>query len=377
MPERSFFPLEVPATGDDLRGDYPVIEVPQEARQAAANALRDGQTHYVPVPGIPSLRDAVAHFLGSLGVDVPGEQVIITGGMQEARFLALQGVTPLDTTSMLAARGDRQARFLAVHDAVYDTIHIAVPEVADPGVRLALKVRKRHVTTMPTDEELGLLPSPDAIRSALAQGSNLIYLESPSRLTGAAYTSKQVGQIADILEEHDAKCVWDQSTAPAVPADYKSLFSIAPDRTLAIGMLWPGMGLSLWQIGYIATPPDLAEAVVALKQVLSICTATPAQWGAFGTAPVFAERHAALLEEMTTARAKALSSIDDKRIVPGHAVNIIAINLGRAAAASIGRLGDRVDVTDGNAFGAPGIVRLTVKPGSETAEALSLLSEKE
>jgi len=367
-------PLESPLDGNDFRGDYPMLAVPEPARAAATKALRQGQTHYVPVAGIQPLKQAIVEFLADTKVHVSADQVIVTGGMQEARFLAVQGVTPLNTAAMLAARGDRQARFLAIYDVVRDSIRIAVPAVADPGVQAALAVRQRHVTVMPVDESAGMLATSDTLEGALADGANLIYIESPSRLTGAMYDETQTRRIAELLKAHDALCVWDQSTAPAVVDGCPSLLSYASERTLAIGMLWPGMGLSAWQVGFVVPPADLAEAIIALKQVLSICTATAPQWAAVGAATVYKQEHAVLLSEMDAARQEALSGLSrDTRVLPGKAVNVIALNLGLEASSRVlGQL-QEIQVADGAEFGAPGVVRVTVKLGTATVHAIRLL----
>src|SRR5438270_13553516 len=41
----------------------PDFDTPSHVVQAAAEALQAGHTHYVPAPGIPELREAVAAFL--------------------------------------------------------------------------------------------------------------------------------------------------------------------------------------------------------------------------------------------------------------------------------------------------------------------------
>src|SRR2546422_2181052 len=45
----------------------PDFDTPQHIRDAAAEALASGQTHYVPAPGIPPLREAVSEFLERTG----------------------------------------------------------------------------------------------------------------------------------------------------------------------------------------------------------------------------------------------------------------------------------------------------------------------
>ena len=41
----------------------PDFDTPPHIVEAAVQALRDGQTHYCPAPGIPQLREAAADYL--------------------------------------------------------------------------------------------------------------------------------------------------------------------------------------------------------------------------------------------------------------------------------------------------------------------------
>jgi arginine:pyruvate transaminase len=343
--------FEVPLDNDDFSGDYPALAIPQAARHDAKEALQQGETHYVAVPGIEPLRVAVAEWVSRFGLEVSKAQVVVTAGEQEARFLTLQS---------LLQKGYRAA----------------VPAVVAPGVRAALAMRPDAAASIPSTRA-GLLPSVEAIGQALAGGCNLLYLESPSRLTGFAYTVEEVEQIATLLEAHDALCIWDQSTAPAMEEPYPSLAAIAPNRTLAIGFLWPGMGLAAWQLGYIVAPPPLIGGLTSLKQMMAICTSTAAQWAAVGAAKRFAQDHAALREEMEAVRHEILSTLTgDERVLAGEAVNVLALNVGEGAGAILDRLAEEsMEVADGAAFGAPGVLRVTMKPDSKTGSIIYRLLE--
>ena len=220
----------------------------------------------------------------------------------------------------------------------------------------------------------GFIPSVAAIEHALQDGNRVIYLESPSLLTGFAYGAEQIRCIADLLQTHDALCVWDQSIAPAVPGRYLSLAEAAPESTAAIGALWPGLGMEAWQIGYVAAPPACVESLIALKQVMSICTSTPAQWAAVGASAVFDEMHAKSLIDMEAERCQVLESVgDDQRVLVGEAVNSVAVNLGSTINVAKRLSGDNGLMADGASFGAPGVVRIAMVPGAHTAELVCSL----
>lgn len=344
--------FEVPLDNGDFRGDYAAQPVPPEAQAAFNDALDRAQTHYVDVAGIRPLRSAVSEFLAGLGLTVPTERVVITNGEQEARLLCLRAFL-------------RPGR------------RLALPAVVDPGVRAALGVGQADTIELNCEPATGWLPSLSGIQSALDQGCRVVYLESPHRLTGFAYSAAQANAIAEVLQAYDASAVWDQSFAPAVPAEYHSLAAPAPHHTLAFGVLWPGIGLGHWHMGYVASPAPLTAEIVRLKQIISICSSAPAQWTAHGAAPAFAREHPALQRRLAGARQALLDEFDaDRRLLAGQAVNVVAVDVGPAAAGRLAWLARQgLPVRDGAAFGAPDVVRVTVKPGPECVRVVHALLE--
>src|ERR1700712_1322707 len=69
----------------NLGQGFPDTEGPAEIVQAAVDALRDGRNQYPPMPGVPELRQAVAHanrrFYG-LEVDWASEGTVPSGATE-------------------------------------------------------------------------------------------------------------------------------------------------------------------------------------------------------------------------------------------------------------------------------------------------------
>lgn len=63
--------------------------LPPEGGSAALAALDRGETHYTDRPGIAALRTRVAAELTAAGLPVSAAEVVITCGIEEARFVAL------------------------------------------------------------------------------------------------------------------------------------------------------------------------------------------------------------------------------------------------------------------------------------------------
>ena len=319
----------------------------------AADALDAGATHYVDVPGIMPLREAMAAFLnGSSGAEYQAGNIIITAGVQESRFLTIQKI------------GEQ-----------YDSI--AVPNIVHPGVHKALGVRHLTAISLPIDAKRGHLPTMEGIAAAVAGGCRLLYLESPSRLSGAVYSPDEVAAIGKILRENDAAAIWDQGLSVWVEGNYASLATMEdrPTRIATIGDAFPGTGLGSWFIGYIGAPEDWIPNMQSQKQIMAICTSTATQYAALAASSIYDEAHGGRLEQLKGYRRELveLANAAGIEVVAGDTASVLAIRPNSGGEAACARLRDAgIESADGSLFGAPDVLRLTVN--NMTGDALAVLS---
>jgi aspartate/methionine/tyrosine aminotransferase len=334
----------------DLSADHPTMQPDQAIVDFVTAGLEAKQTHYVDVPGMPPLREALTKYLQGQGyAPVKVANVMVTAGMQEARFLSLQIL----------------GRLLGP---------VALPAVVHPGARKALGIRPLNVAApLPVDPAAGYLPTVAGIQAALEGGAKVLFLESPVRLTGAAFGKDAVAEIARLANQYDAAVIWDQGLAPWVQ-DYVSIWNEPgmDQRAVLLGEAFPGVGIEAWYIGYVtAGNADWWEKMRRDKQAISICTATPDQLGAIKAAEVYPSLHPGQFERLAALRRAALNLVADKA-VPGQAVNVLAVNLAQAMDAAILRR-NGFGFADGADFGARGVIRLAVTPNNAIADALALL----
>src|SRR6266581_799889 len=68
----------------------PDFDTPAHIKEAAAEALREGFTHYVAAPGLPELREAVGDFFGRTGRPrYPLDRIVVTPGAKPIMFFAI------------------------------------------------------------------------------------------------------------------------------------------------------------------------------------------------------------------------------------------------------------------------------------------------
>ena len=68
----------------------PDFDTPPHIVEAAAKALKDGQTHYCPAPGLPILRETCANHLSThRGIDVHPDSIVVTPGAKPFLFYGI------------------------------------------------------------------------------------------------------------------------------------------------------------------------------------------------------------------------------------------------------------------------------------------------
>ena len=321
----------------DLSVDQPTMPPSPTIQASSLAALERGETHYVDTLGIAPLREQLAQYLQQMGIaeSLPS-RVLATAGFQECRFLTLQKLGELLGP-------------------------VGLPSIVHPGARQALGVRERAIVEFAVEPTGDRLPTPAAIEAALQSGAKLLYLESPSRLTGAVYDAASVAAIAALLQSYDASAIWDQGLSPWVE-NYHSLAAVPgiADRVVAIGEAWPGQGLEGWPISYISGKAEWLEPMRSLKQIMSICTNTASQYAALAASYQYDTLHPEQLQKLTTTRQSALAQAKQLGVesIPGGAVNLVTLLDNGTVASKLKAAG--YDYADGAAFGAPGTLRLAV-----------------
>ncbi|MEM6427909.1 MAG: aminotransferase class I/II-fold pyridoxal phosphate-dependent enzyme [Deinococcota bacterium] len=324
------FIAQLPTGDKDVSSDQPTAALELDVIASTIGALESGQTHYVDVPGIMPLREAIVSFLAGLGITgYDATQIVITASVQEARFLTLQTMI---------------------------TSSVAIPKVVHPGVKKALGVRAPEVQVLEVDASKGMLPTLDGLQDALEKGVKTIYLESPVRLTGAALKASAVTEISQLVESHSATLICDQGLAPWVVADGAATYTpILGSTTTLIGDVFPGAGLEAMPLGFIATDSERVAEITKLKQIMSICTSTPSQYAALKISETYEAKRVELVKKLSSAREVLEHHLGHS--LPGHSASILACKTDAKTQLQGYRYADGAD------FGAPDTLRLLVREG--------------
>ncbi|MCE4946903.1 MULTISPECIES: pyridoxal phosphate-dependent aminotransferase [Streptomyces] len=249
----------------NLGQGFPDADGPEEVREAAVRALRDGRgNQYPPGPGIPELRTAVAahqdRFYGHLGLSYdPDTEVLVTAGATEAIAASLLA---------LLEPGDE----VVALEPYYDSYAAGIAMAGG---------RRVPVTLRPSAETGAYHLDLDEFRDALTDNTRLILLNTPHNPTGTVLSRDELAAIAALAVERDLLVVADEVYEHLVfEGEHLPIASFPGmrERTVTIGSAGKTFSFTGWKVGWVTAAPELISAVRSAKQFLTYVSAGPFQY---------------------------------------------------------------------------------------------------
>lgn len=240
----------------NLGQGFPDTDGPAEVAEAARQAILDGHNQYPPLPGIPSLRQAVsehrARFRGQ-EFDPDGE-VLITAGATEALAAAMLALT---------GPGDEVVTFEPYYDSY--------------AAGIALSGATRRVVTLRAPDWSF---DPDELRAAFTPATRVLLLNTPHNPTGKVFSREEMALIAELCAEHDVVAVTDEVYEHLVFDGEHIPLATLPgmaERTLTVSSAGKVFSFTGWKIGWACGPAELVAAVQTAKQFLTFVNGAPFQ----------------------------------------------------------------------------------------------------
>lgn len=245
----------------NLGQGFPDTDGPEEVREAAVRALRDGRgNQYPPGPGVPELRTAIAaHQERRYGLTYdPDTEVLVTAGATEAIAAALLA---------LLEPGDEVIALEPYYDSYAACIAMA------GGTRVP-------VTLRPSEGSFRL--DLDELRDAVTDRTRLLLINTPHNPTGTVLTRDELTAIAALAVERDLLVVTDEVYEHLVfdEAEHIPLATLPGmrDRTVTIGSAGKSFSFTGWKVGWVTAPRELVSAVRSAKQFLTYVASGPFQY---------------------------------------------------------------------------------------------------
>ena len=224
----------------------PDFDTPENIKEAAIKAIRDGFTKYTPVGGIDALKDAIIEkFRKDNGLEYAREEIIVSCGAKHSLYNIAQA---------LYGPGDE----------------VIIPSpywVSYPDQVILNDARPVIVKTYESDV---FMLKPEALEARITKKTKAIILNSPSNPTGLTYDRKALERIAEVVLRHKLYVISDEIYEKLVydGAEHVSIASLGSEikkRTLVVNGLSKSHAMTGWRMGFTAGPKEIIKAMTNIQ----------------------------------------------------------------------------------------------------------------
>jgi len=347
----------------DFGPGEPDFPTPDLIKQAAIQAIHDNKTKYTPTGGIMPLREAIcAWHKRELKSSYEPKECIVNVGGKHAIF---------NVASVLVQAGDE-----VLIPAPY---WVSFPDI--------IKYTGATPVFVQTNVEDGFAVRAEAIEKAITQKTRLLILNSPSNPTGGVTPPGEYERILAVCKKHNVWLMGDECYShftyePNKPYSIASAAG-AKENVIIIGSVSKTFAMTGWRIGYTLGPAELISAMVKLQSQSTSNPTSIAQHAALAAMTGTMETVPVMLAEYARRRKRI---VDGSNAIPGvtcqqpggafYAFPDVSAHLSgpHALAKDTTELATllleraRVALVGGDAFGAPGYLRISYATSLERIE---------
>ncbi len=248
---------EMRAAGKDVIGlgaGEPDFDTPEHIKNAAIEAIKNGETKYTAVDGTPALKKAISNkFYKDNNIEYNLDEIIVSVGGKQVLFNALMSsINPGDEV------------------IIPSPYWVSYPDMVALSGGIPIIVEGK--------ESNNFKVTPDDIKDKISDKTKWIIINSPSNPTGSSYTREELENIGNLLLGFENVFVMsDDIYEKIIYDDFKfySLAEVVPelkDRTLTVNGVSKAYAMTGWRIGYAGGPKDL---ILSMSKLQSQSTSNP------------------------------------------------------------------------------------------------------
>jgi len=348
----------------DFGPGEPDFPTPDHIKKAAIKAIEENRTKYTPTGGIMPLREAItAWHKRELGSDYTAKECVVTVGGKHSIFNAI---------SVLIQNGDE-----VILPAPY---WVSFPDIIKyaGGIPVIVQTRAQD----------GFSAKAADIEKAITPKTKMVIINSPSNPSGGVVDGPEFEKILAICKKHNVWVMGDECYSHFVYEPHKP-FSIASAKdskanVIIIGSVSKTFAMTGWRIGYTLAPEELIQAMIKVQSQSTSNPTSIAQYAALEAMRGSMDTVPPMLAEYAKRRKRIVEGL---RAIPGvtcewpggafYAFPNVSAHLGEgknAAAKNCTELSKlllekvHVALVAGEAFGAPGFLRLSYATSIERIE---------
>jgi aspartate aminotransferase len=231
----------------------PDFDTPENIKEAAVKAMKEGFTKYTAVGGIDSLKDAIIEKLRQdNGLSYKREEIIVSCGAKHSLYNIAQA---------LYGPGDEVI--------IPSPYWVSYPDqvILNDATPVFVKTHEADSFTV----------RPEALAKHITSRTKALILNSPSNPTGMIYDRRALEKIGELAVKHNFYIISDEIYEKLVydGAEHISIASVDAEvkqLTIVVNGLSKSHAMTVWRIGYAAGP---AEIIKAMTNIQSQSTSNP------------------------------------------------------------------------------------------------------
>jgi aspartate aminotransferase len=234
----------------------PDFDTPEPIRKACIAALARGDTHYAPSDGIPELRRAIAvKIQKENGFPCKPDEVIATCGAKDAIHEAMQAVLN---------PGDE----VIITDPAWVSYEPCVLIAGGKAVHHPLNTQTFQID--------------DTLLERVTVKTRMMVLNSPSNPSGAVLSDESQKLVADIATDYDLFVLSDEIYEKLIYGKVHRSFASIGDmagRTITVNGFSKAYAMTGWRLGYAVAPVEIIRNMSKIQQHTVSQPTTFVMWG--------------------------------------------------------------------------------------------------
>ena len=224
----------------------PDFNTPENIREKAISAIREGFTHYTTNSGIIELKEAILEkFKKDNKVEYKASEIIVSSGAKQCLF---------NTILTICDPGDE----------------VLLPTPCWVSYTEQIKFAGAVPVFINTYQEEEFKLSAAQVEEKITPRTKLLILNSPNNPTGAVYEQEELKKIAQLLLKYNIYCICDEIYEKLVYDNVKhlSLASLSDEikeKIITINGVSKSYAMTGWRIGYAAGPEEIIQGMSKIQ----------------------------------------------------------------------------------------------------------------